>query len=168
MADIDDLVEAIVDIEDVVEEIADPEELVEDLIENPFVILFGLVAGFAGLLTLLLVAVTITAVLLSIGPVAILVGLTVVMTLVLLVAVGAFLYVRTDIPSNVQQKIDSALARADDTPHEGEETTEQEAIDELKELYAAGELRDHELDQALDDVLTSEDPEHVVERYQRS
>ncbi|MXR52532.1 hypothetical protein GRX03_13055 [Halovenus sp. WSH3] len=165
MADIDDLVEAVVDVEDVIEEVGDPEELVGDLIEDPFVIVFGLVAGFAGLLTMLLFAVTVGAILLSVGPLWILVSLTVFMFLVLLLAFGAFLYVRTSLSDSVQQKFDEALARADTNSNSTGSMTEQEAIDELKRLYAEGDLRDHELDQALDDVLTSDDPQRVLERY---
>jgi hypothetical protein len=168
MADIEDLVEALVDIEGVVEEVGEPTELVEDLVNNPFMILFGLLAGFGGVISLLLLALTLTSWLLSVGPLWILTALTIFMFLLVLVAIGGFLYVRTSIPDSVQQRIDDALARADDTPQETEAMTEQEAIDELKDLYATGELRDHELDQALDDVLTSDNPERVIERYQQS
>ena len=43
--------------------------------------------------------------------------------------------------------------------------TEEEAIAELKTAYAEGDIADHELDGALDDALTSEHPERVVDRY---
>jgi ABC-type phosphate/phosphonate transport system substrate-binding protein len=89
-------------------------------------------------------------------------------TVVLLVtglALGGFLYVRTDIPSDVQEKITAALERADDTPKDGS-MSEEEAIAELKDQYASGNIDDHELDQALEDALMSDRPEQVVRQYE--
>lgn len=166
MDDLDDVAEAIVDIEDIVEEIADPEELLDDLLDDPLVILFGLVAGFAALIAALLLLLTVALLVLAIGPVEVVALLTVLCFLAMGLAIGGFLYVRTDIPSDVQRKIDAALERADETPKQNGSMTEEEAITELKNQYANGEIDDHELDQALEDALTSDQPEKVVSRYE--
>lgn len=165
MTDLDDVVEAVVDIEDLLEEVADPEELIEDLVADPVVILVGLLAGIAGVIALFLFVVTVLLLVLAIGPVRILALLTAVSFLTMLLAVGAFLYLRTDIPADVQQKIETALQQADDTPTDDSGLSEQEAINEIKTKYANGELDDHELDAALEDVLTSDQPEQVVREY---
>jgi hypothetical protein len=168
MDDLDDIAEGLFEIEDIVEEVFEPEELIEDLASNTMAVVFALVAGLAALLTLLLVAVAVVLLALSLGPVAALVAIGVLAVFGLLVtvlAVGGFLYVRTSLPSDVQQTVDDALARADDEPQQDGPMTEQEAIDELTEEYAEGNLDDRELEQALDEALTSENPERVVEKY---
>lgn len=165
MDDLDDIAEAIFDIEDIVEEVVEPEEFLEDFVENPLLVIFAIVAGFAAILTVLLLLFTVALLVLAVGPVGILVLLTVLNLLLLGLAIAGFLYVRTDIPSDVQQKINDALREADDTPKKEGSMTEEEAVTELKEEYARGNLDDHELEQALEDALTSERPEEVVEEY---
>lgn len=165
MADIEDLLEAVFDIEDIVEEVADPEDLIEDFEANPPMVLFAFAAALAGLFLLVLFVITLILLVLATGPVEALVVLMVVSFVVLVGAVAAFLYVRTDVPSDVYHKITDALEQADDSPEKEGPMTEKEAIEELKDQYAAGNLDDHELDQALEDALTSENPGNVVERY---
>ena len=163
MDDLEDIVEAVVDIEDIVEEIAEPGELIEDFVESPLLIALALAAALAAVVTVLLIAATILFLLVA-GPVLIVGFLAVVFLFLTLFAVGGFIYFRTDIPSDVQRKLDSALERSDDTPRGTGEMTEQEAIEELKTQYANDELDENELERALDDVLTSDRPERVVER----
>jgi hypothetical protein len=168
MDDLDDIVEGLFEIEDIFEEVLEPGELLEDLASNTIAVVFALVAGFAALLTLLLLAVAVVLFALSVGPVAAVVALAVLAMFGLLLtvlAVGGFLYFRTSLRSDIQQKIDDALARADDEPQKEGSMTEEQAIAELKREYAEGNIEDHELDQALDDALTSENPERVVEQY---
>lgn len=166
MTDIEDLVEAVFDIEDIVEELADPEDLFEDFAANPLMVVFAFVAAVAGIFALFLFLITAVVLVFAFGSIWLFVALAVVSVLVMTVAIGAFLYVRTDIPSDVYRKITEARERADDTPKGDGSMTEQEAVDELKDQYARGNLNDYELDQALDDALTSENPEDVVERYE--
>jgi hypothetical protein len=163
MVDLEDVVEAVVDIEDIVEEIAEPAELVEDFLEAPLLIVFALGAAVAAVLTLLLVLLTLLFVLFAIGPVAVVATLVVVGGLSTMLAVAGFVYLRPDIPSSVRRKIDAARERSDATRREGASMSEQEAIDELKRQYVAGTLTEPELERALDDVLTSDDPGRVVE-----
>jgi len=163
MDDIEDLFEAVVDIEDIVEEVAEPGELIEDFVESPLLIALALAAALAAVVTALLIAATLLFVLLA-GPVLVVGFLAVVFLFLTLFAVGGFIYFRTDIPSDVQRKLDSALERSDDTPRNDSEMTEREAIEQIKTEYANGNLDDYELDRALDDVLTSEQPERVVDR----
>lgn len=165
MTDIEDIVEGIFDIEDIVEEVADPDDLVEDFVANPLMVLLALTAALAGLFLLFLFLLTLVLLVLAFGPVEVLVLLMMLSFIVLVSAVAAFLYVRTDIPSDVYHKVNNALEQADNSPEKGGPMTEKEAIEELKDQYAAGHLDDYELDQALDDVLTSENPGEVVERY---
>jgi low affinity Fe/Cu permease len=165
MTDLEDIAEAVFDIEDLLEEIAEPEELIEDFVADPLVILVGLVAGIAGVIALFLFLLTALLLVLTIGPIRLLAVLTVVSFLTMLLGIGAFLYMRTDIPANVQEKIDAALQQADETPNNEGGMTEQEAINEIKTQYANGDIDDYELDAALERVLTSERPERVVEEY---
>jgi len=165
MDDLEDIIEAVVDIEDIVEELTEPAELLEDFIESPLLIALALSAALAAVVTVLLVVTTLFSLLFAVGPVLI-VGLLAVMFLLMTgLAVGGFIYFRTDIPSDIQKKIDSALEQSDDTPRANAEMTEQEAIEELKTQYANDELDDYELEQALEAVLTSDRPERVVERH---
>lgn len=166
MTDVEDIVEAVVDIEELLEELAEPEELVEDFVAEPLMIAVGLVAGVSGVLGLLLFMLTLTLLLLAIGPIRILAVLTLLSLLTMALAIGAFLYVRTDIPRDVQRKLNNALAQADDTSTATDGMTEQEAINAIKTQYANGELDDHELDAALEAVLSSDNPERVVENHE--
>ena len=165
MDDLEDVIEAVVDIEDIVEEIADPEELLEDFIESPLLILFALGAALAAVVTVLLIAATLLFLLFAVGPVLVVGVLAIISLFVTALAVGGFVYFRTDIPSDVQRKIDTALDRSDDTPRENGTMTETEAIERIKTEYANGNIDDYELDRALEDVLTSDRPERVVERH---
>jgi len=163
MDDLEDILEAIVDIEEIVEEVAEPAELIEDFVESPLLIALALAAALAAVVTVLLVAATVLFLLFA-GPVLIVGFLAMVFLVLTLLAVGGFIYFRTDIPSDVQQKIDSALEQSDDRPRSDAGMTEQEAIEALKTQYATGELDEYELERALEDVLTSDRPERVVER----
>jgi len=165
MDDLDDVAEAVFDIEEFVEEIADPEDLVEDFEVDPTTVLVGLIAGLAGLFTLLMLLLSVVLFAFRFGLLPLVVGLAVFGFLVTLGAIVAFLYVRPDMPFEVQREVEAARERADNTPPEEGSMTEQEAIDALKDKYAEGEIRDHELEEALDDALTSERPEEVVARY---
>lgn len=164
MADAEDIVEAVLDIEDIVEEVAEPEDLLEDFVENPLLIVFALVAAATALFTLLLLAAAVIFLVFAVGPVAVVVALALVGLVLSGLAVAGFVYFRTDIPSDIQQKIETARQRSADTPEHDATMSEQEAIDELKSQYAQGELTDRELERALEEVMTSDDPERVVER----
>ena len=164
MVDLEDLVDAVVDIVDIVEELADPEELLEDLVENPLLVVLALGAAVAAVLTVLLFLVALLFLVFAIGPVAVVATLAVLGVSLTVLAVAGFVYFRTEIPAGVQRKIEAALAQSDDTRHEGESMSEQEAIEALKGQYAAGDLTELELELALERVLTSDDPGRVVER----
>lgn len=164
MADLEDFVEAVVDIEDIVEEVAEPDDLLEDFIEHPLLIALALGAGVLALVTVLLLAAAVVFLVFAVGPVAVIVSLALVCILLTTLAVAAFVYFRTDIPSDVQRKIEAARQHSTDTPDQDATMSEQEAIEELKRQYAAGDLTDRELERALEEVMTSDDPERVVER----
>ena len=159
MADIDDILE----MEDAFDAL-DPETLVERLASS---LLLVVAAVLGALLTVVLVVSVVALVALSVGLVAALatlVVLTLLCLLLLILGVGVFLYLRGG-SSGAQERIEEALARADDTPQADGSMTEEEAVTELKSEYAEGNIDDEELDRALDDALTSERPERVVERY---
>jgi len=164
MTDVEDIVEAVFDIEDIVEEIADPEDLIEDVVANPLMVLFAFTAALAGFFLLVLFVVTLVLLGLAFGPVELLAVLLVLSSVVFVGSVAAFLYVRTDIPSDVYRNVNDALEQAEDSPETEGSMTEKEAIEELKDQYASGNLDEYDLEQALDDVLTSDDPGRVVER----
>jgi hypothetical protein len=163
MVDLEDLVEAVVDIEDIAEEVLEPAELLEDSIETPLLVVFALGAAIAAILTVLLLLLTLLFVLFAIGPVAVVASLVLVGGMLTMLTVAGFVYLRPDIPSSVRRKIEAARKRSDDTRREGASMSEQEAIDELKAQYVKGELTESELERALDDVLSSDDPGRVVE-----
>lgn len=163
--DLDDLIEAAVDIEDIAEEVAEPADLIEDFVESPAMVLVALLAAGAAVFTLLMLAVAVIGALVF-GFVWVAVVLALFGLFVTIGAIAVFLYVRTDIPSGVRRRIEDAREQADDTPRESAQMSEEEAIDELRALYAEGKIRDHELDDALEAALTSEDPESVVTRYE--
>lgn len=164
MVDLEDFVDAVVDIEDVVAELAEPADLLEDLLENPLVVVFALGAAVAAVLTVLTVLATLLLLLFAVGPVAVVASFVLVGALLTTLAVAGVVYFRTDIPASVRRTIDAARDRSDATPPEGASMSEQDAIDELKAQYAEGALTEAELERALEDVLTSNDPELVVER----
>lgn len=166
MDDIDDIVEGVFDIEEIVEEVADPEELLEDFAEEPLTILVGLVAAGAALFTLLMLLVTVVFFAFEFGLFFLVVGLTVMGLLATVLAIAAFLSVRRGIPRAARREIAEARKAADDNHSEDGSMTEQEAIDELKEQYAEGELSDRELEAALEAAITSDRPEEVVARYE--
>ena len=163
MVDLEDFVEAIVDIEDIVEEVTEPAELLEDFVEAPLLIVFALGAAVAAVLTLVLMLVTLLFVLFAVGPVAVVASLVLVGGLLTGFTVAGFVYLRPEIPASVRRKIDAARERSDSTRRDGASMSEQEAIDELKRQYVEGTLTEPELERALDDVLTSNDPARVVE-----
>lgn len=165
MADIDDLVEAVSDIEDIVEEVADPEDLIEDFVVNPLMVLFAFTAALAGMFQLVLLLGVLVLLALAFGPIEALAFLAVLSFVVFAASVAGFLYVRTGIPSDVYRTVEDALNRADDAPPKDGRMTQKEAIEELKRQYAAGNLDDRELDRALDDALTAENPGTVVDQY---
>jgi hypothetical protein len=159
MADIDDLIER----EDAFDAL-NPEGLVERLASS---LMLVVAAVLAAVLTVVLVVSIVALVALSAGLVAALatlVVLTLLCLLLLIAGVGALLYFRGS-STSAQERIEEARARADDTPHGDGSMTEEEAVTELKSEYAEGNIDDEELDQALDDALTSERPERVVERH---
>ena len=156
MADIDEP-------EDVVDAL-DPGGIVERLVSSLLLVVAALL-GVA--LTVVLVVSVVVLVALSAGLVAALatlVILTLLCLFLLILGVGVLLYFRGS-SSSAQERIEEALARADDTPQADGSMTEEEAVTELKSEYAEGNIDDEELDRALDDALTSEQPERVVERY---
>jgi hypothetical protein len=79
-----------------------------------------------------------------------------------MLTVAGFVYLRPDIPSSVRRKIEAARERSDDTRRDGASMSEQEAIDEQKTQYVEGTLTEPELERALDDVLSSNDPGRAV------
>lgn len=165
MDDLDDLVEAVVDIEDILEEVADPEELIEDFVESPLLIGLALAGALIAAVTVFLIVLTLIFFLFAVGPVIVVASLAVVGFLITVLSFIGFVYLRTDIPSDIQQKIETAMERSDNTPQENAEMTEREAIEKLKTQYAEGHIDDQELERALEDVLTSDQPERVVERH---
>jgi len=166
MVDLEDFVEAVVDIEDIVEELAEPAELLEDFVETPLLVVLALGAAAAAVLTVLFLLLTLLLLVFTVGPVAVVASLAVVGSVLTILAVAGFVYFRTDIPADVRQKIKAARERSDSARQEGASMSEKEAIDELKSQYVQGKLTEPELERALDDVLTSNDPGRIVERSQ--
>jgi len=164
--DLDDVVEAAVDIEDIAEEVADPEDLIEDFAESPAVVVIALVAAGAAVFTLLMIILAIIAALVF-GFVGVLLIFAFLGLFATIGAIAVFLYLRTDIPSDVRRRIEDAREQADHSPTANARMPEEEAIEDLRELYATGEIDDHELDEALEAALTSDDPEQVVRKYER-
>lgn len=166
MDDLDDIFE---DIEDIGEEILEPDELLEDLIEEPTEVITSLIAVIFGGITILLILLTLILLLITTGPLAILAtfaGLTLFITVI---SIGAFIYLRTNIPNQVETKINNALEQADTQKRENENLTEQEAIEQVKQQYTNGEITEQELDQAIDDILKHQDkPEHIVKDREQS
>lgn len=153
MDDIEDIFEAVIDIEDIAEEIFEPEELVEDFIEDPLEIAIAGIALIGGLLTLLLLFGTLIVLLFTAGPMAVLGILTLLALIVTLLAVGAFVYYRTNVPRHVEKKINEAVEQADENTRKNESMTEQEAIEELKQQYTDGRIDEQELERSIDEVL---------------
>jgi len=146
--------------EDIVDAL-DPGGIVERLVSSLMLVVAALL-GVA--LTVVLVVSAVVLVALSAGLVAALatlVVLTLLCLFLLILGVGVLLSLRSG-SSGAQERV---LARADDTPQADGSMTEEEAVTELKSEYAEGNIDDEELDRALDDALTSERPERVVERY---
>jgi uncharacterized membrane protein len=166
MDDIEDIVEAIVDVEEITEEIFEPEELLEDFAVSPVSILFALVTAVAALFTLLMVAALVVLFAFQYGVFPIVAVLAVFGFLVTVLALGGFLYVRTGIPHRIQRKINRTRAEADDDEPEDAAMTEEEAIEELRDRYATGEINEAELEKALDAVITSENPGAVLREYE--
>jgi len=164
MDDIDDIVEAVVDIEGIAEEIGDPEDLLEDFAVDPLTVAVALVAALTGLFTLLMLLLAAVLFVFRYGLLPVVVVLAVFGLLLTVAAVVAFLYVRPDMPFEVHREVESARERADDTRPADGSMTEQEAVDALKRQYAEGEINERELEQGLDDAITSDRPETVVER----
>jgi apolipoprotein N-acyltransferase len=149
--------------EDIVDAL-DPGGIVERLVSSLMLVVAALL-GVA--LTVVLVVSAVVLVALSAGLVAALatlVVLTLLCLFLLILGVGVLLSLRSG-SSGAQERVEEALARADDTPQADGSMTEEEAVTELKSEYAEGNIDDEELDRALDDALTSEQPERVVERY---
>lgn len=163
MVDLEDLFEAVVDIEDIAEKVLEPAEPLEDFLEAPLLVAFALRAAVATVLTLCLLLVTLLFVLFAIAPVAVVASLVLAGRILTMLTATGFVYVRLDISSGVRRKIEAARERSDDTRQDGASMSEQEAIDELKTQYVKGELTESELERALDDVLSSDDPRRVVE-----
>lgn len=175
MDDLDDILEAVVDVEDVAEEILDPDELIEDLVADPLEVLVALVAAAAALFTLAVGAVLLLLVAFQFGFVPVVAALTALGLLATVLAVGLFAYVRTDVPRRVERRIERAREQAAESRGENGAasadedgmTTEEDAIERLRELYAEREISVHELEEGLEDVMRSDDPESVVREYER-
>ena len=128
-------------------------------------VLFAFIAALAGLFLLFLFLITLVLLVLAFGPVEVLVRLMMLSFVVFVGSIAAFLYARTNISSDAYRKINNALEQAEDSPKKEGSMSEKEAIEERKHQYAAGNLDDCELEQALDDALTGDNPAEVVERY---
>jgi hypothetical protein len=165
MDDLDDIAEAVVDVEDIAEEVFEPDELLEDFEANPLGILLALAAAGAALFTLLMLAVLVVLVAFQFGFLPIAIALFVFGLLATLLALGGFLYIRSGVPHRVERKINRKRAEVDDREDERTAMTEEEAIDELRNQYATGELTEEELKEALEVVITSDDPERAVREY---
>lgn len=167
MDEIGDLFEKLEEIEDIGEEILDPEDLVEDLIEDPVEVLLAVAAIVAGIVTIIVLIILALFLVLTTGPLAILAVFAGMTFFITILAVGLFLYFRTDIPRHMEKKIDRALEEADDNKRKDESMTEEEAINEIKQKYSAGELTENELEEALDEVVKHDQkPKQVTKEYQ--
>ena len=168
MDDVEDIVEAVFDLEDIVEEVGDPEELLDDFDRHPATVAVAFLTVGAALVAALLLLVTLAFLIFEFGFFPVVAALALVALLATVLAFVVFLFVRTDLPHRVERKIDRAHSEADDTPTADARMTEDEAVDELKALYAEGELGERELEQALDETIGSDDPEAVVRTYEAS
>lgn len=179
MDDLDDIVEAVIDVEDVAEELLDPDELIEDLVADPLEVLIALFAAAAALFTLMIGAILLILVVFQYGLVPIVAALTVLGLLATTIAIGLFLYVRTDVPRRVERRIERARERAADsrgaeaagdgtgTRADGDAaTSEEEAIERLREQYAEREISVRELEAGLEEIMGSDDPGRVVREYE--
>lgn len=166
MDDLEDIFEAIIDIEDIGEEIFEPDELLEDFIEDPLEIAIAGIALIGGLLTILLLFLTLTVLLFTAGPIAVLGVFTGILLLITVLAVAGFVYYRTNVPRQLEKKINKSLEEADKETRENEKMTEKQAIENLKEKYTNGELTERELEKAIEDVLKHEHkPKSVIKEY---
>lgn len=168
MDDLEDVLEAFDDIEDIAEEIFEPEDLIEDFEAEPLTIVVGLVAALAGGFTLLMLLLLLVLFLLRFGLFAVVATLTVLGILATVLSIGVFLYVRSGIPHSVQRKINDARSRAYEEHDEETASEEELAIEELREAYAEGNIDEQQLEDGLDRVLESDNPEAVVHEYERN
>jgi hypothetical protein len=166
MADLDDIEDVFNDIEDIVEEIADPDDLLEDFSADPLTVAVGLIAGLAGLFTLFMLLLLTIFVAFQFGLMLVILALTMLGFLVTLGAIGAFIYVRSGLPSHLRRKVADAECHAAESDEAGGPMSEEEAIEELKDRYAAGEISDHEFEEALDDILSGGRNEEVLHEYE--
>lgn len=88
-------------------------------------ILFAFTTALAGLFLLLLFLITLVLLILAFGPVEVLVLLMMLSLVVVVGSVAAFLYVRTDIPSDVYHRINDALEQAGDSPEKEDPMTNE-------------------------------------------
>ena len=68
----------------------------------------------------------------------------------------AFLYVRTNLPDHIENKINRAIEEAENQENDTNNITQEEAINKLKQRYIDGEITDEELDKSIDDVLNND------------
>lgn len=169
MDDLEDAFEAIIDIEDIAEEIFEPDELLEDLIEDPLEIIASLAVVLFGGLTILLILLVLLLLLIASGPLAILATFAGLTMFVTIISIGAFIYLRTNIPNHVETKINNALEQADTQQHEKENLTEKEAIEKVREQYISGEITEQELEESIDQILEHEKkPEETIKQHSKS
>ena len=127
-------------IENIVEEVADPDDLIADFVANPLMVIFAFTAALASLFLILLFAITLILLVLAIGPIDVLLVLMLLSFVVLVGAIVAFLYVRTDIPAGVYHKINNAFEQADDSSEKEGSMTQEEAIKQVKTSMLRGHL----------------------------
>ncbi len=166
MDDLEDVFEAFDDIDDIVEEVLDPEDLFEDFREEPLKIAAALAAAIGAAFTALMLVVVLVVLGLRFGLLLVVAGLTVVGVFVTVLALGVFLWARTDVPHRVQRKINRARAVDDERSSEAS-MTEEEAIERLRDQYADGEMTVAEFEDAVEEVIQREDPRAVVREHER-
>lgn len=169
MADLDDILEALVDVEEITEELFEPLELLEDIVEEPLKIVSALLVGAGVLVTLLLLLVTLLVVLFfRTGLVFVLLGLTVLAGLLTALVVAVFLSVRTDVPHRVQRKINRIRSSESPQSPQSGGMTEEEAIDRLRDEYAEQHITIEQFEAGLEEIMAREDPKTVVREYEHA
>lgn len=166
MDDVEDILEAFGDIDDIVEEVFEPDDLFEDFHEEPLKIAAAILAAIGAVFTVLMVLVLLVILSFRFGFFLVVASLAVFGVLVTVIAVGVFLSARTDVPHRVQRKINRARASSEDRSSDAR-TSEEEAIERLRDQYAEGEMTVEEFEVAVEEVIQSEDPATVVREYER-
>lgn len=165
MVDLDDLEDIVDDPEDIVEDFIEFDDILETALSSPGTIIAAIIGVVSFGILLLGLLLTFLGLIVGLEIATVIIGIITALSFVaMLGAFGLLLHIHTSIPNDVQSMVQDARQRADSEPHGTESMSEEQAIEELKTQYAEGDLTQRELEQRIDDVFETDDPERVVER----